>query len=128
MGEENQFTGATVSAVCTCPHPKTIGVVVLDGSDGQRMPIGFVPQRMVTMLDFIFYDFACAALKTALARLPFFALFPAFLLDTFHWFKNHVWCGLVMNPDSHSAAGARTHLPRRSGTRRHAGCRTSSES
>lgn len=101
MGEENQFTGGTFSASCTCSHPKTIGVVVLDGSEGQRMPIEFVAQRMPTMPDRVIYDFSCASLKTSLARLPYFALFVSWLVDRFHWFKNHVWCSKAMNPDSY---------------------------
>lgn len=104
MGQENQFTGGTFSASCTCSHPKTVGVVVLDGSEGQRMPIEFVAQRMVTMPDAIIYDFACAALKTSLARLPLLALIITFLVDRFHWFMNHVWCSKAMNPDSYAAA------------------------
>lgn len=102
MGQENQFTGGTFSASCTCPHPKTIGVVVLDGSEGQRMPIEFVAQRMQTWPSAVVYDFSCASLKTALARLPYLALIIAFLVDRFHWFKNYVWCSKAMNPDSYA--------------------------
>ena len=64
------------------------------------MPIEFVVQRMVRFPDRVFYDFPCAALKMALCRLPFFALFLAFLVDRLHWMKNHVWCSKAMNPDS----------------------------
>lgn len=102
MGQENQFTGGMFSASCTCPRPKTIGVVVLDGSEGQRMPIEFAAQRMQTWPSAMVYDFSCASLKTALARLPYLALIIAFLVDRFHWFKNYVWCSKAMNPDSYA--------------------------
>lgn len=101
MGEENMFTGGTFSASCTCSHPKTIGVVVLDGSEGQRMPIELIAQRMPTMPDWVVYDFACATLKTALSRLPVFGTFVSKVVDRFHWFRNHLWCSKAMNPDSH---------------------------
>lgn len=107
MGQGNQFTGGTFSGACTCAHPKTIGVVVLDGSEGQRMPIEFEAQRMRTMPDGMLYDFSCAALKTALARLPLFALFLACLVHRFHRFKNHVCCSKAMNPDLYTWADGR---------------------
>jgi len=100
MGLANRWTGGTFTGSCTCTHPKTIGVVVLEGSESQRMPIEFVTQRMPRFPDRVFYDFACASLKMALCRLPFIALFLAFLVDRFHWLKNHVWCSKAMNPDS----------------------------
>jgi len=106
MGTANQWTGGTFSGACTCTHPKTIGVVVLEGSESQRMPIEFVMQRMPSMPERIFYDFACAALKLALCRLPFAALVLAYLVDRFHWLKNHVWCSKAMNPDSYSTVDA----------------------
>lgn len=101
------FTGGTFSASCTYSNPKTIGVVLLEGSEGQRMPIEFMAQRMATMPESIFYDFACAALKTALARLHFFAIVLAFLVDHLHWCKNHNWCSKAMNPDSYASVDGR---------------------
>lgn len=74
LGSENQFTGGTFVACCMSANPECIGVVVLDASEGQGMPIEFVVQRMLIMPAFIVYDFACAALKTALCRLPWVAL------------------------------------------------------
>jgi len=106
MGVANRWTGGTFCAVCTCPHPKTVGVVVLEGSESQRMPIEFVAQRMPSMPDRIFYDFACATLKLALCRLPFIAIFLAFVVDRFHWLMNHVWCSKVMSPDSYTSVKA----------------------
>ncbi|OSX73408.1 hypothetical protein BU14_0350s0001 [Porphyra umbilicalis] len=106
MGTANRFTGGTFAASCTCTHPKTIGVVVLQGSESQRMPIEFVVQRMPRFPDRIFYDFACACLKMALCRLPYIALFLAMLVDRFHWLKNHIWCSKAMNPDSYKSMDA----------------------
>lgn len=103
MGQENQFTGGTFAGSCTCAHPKTVGVVVLDGSEGQRMPIEFIAQRMPTLPRNVVYDFSCASLKTALARLPLMAIIVNFIVDHFHWFKNHIWCSKAMNPDSYTA-------------------------
>ena len=77
--------------------------MVLEGSESQRMPIEFVAQRMPRFPERIFYDFACAALKMALCRLPFVALFLAFLVDRFHWMRNHVFCSKAMNPDSYKS-------------------------
>jgi len=54
MGSANQFTGGTFTGSCTCKHPKTIGVVVLEGSESQRMPIEFVAQRMPRFPERIF--------------------------------------------------------------------------
>jgi len=101
MGKENKYTGGTFGAFCTCTHPKCIGVVVLDGSEGQRMPIEFIAQRCATLPSQVVYDFACATLKTALCRLPFVARAVSFLVDRFHWRKNHVSCTKAMNPDSY---------------------------
>jgi len=106
LGSANQWTGGTFAGACTCTHPKTIGVVVLQGSESQRMPIEFVVQRMPSMPERIFYDFACATLKLALCRLPFAALFIAWLVDRFHWIQNHVWCSQAMNPDSYTSVDA----------------------
>ena len=39
----------------------------------------------------------------ALCRLPFVALFLAFLVDRFHWMRNHVFCSKAMNPDSYKS-------------------------
>jgi len=70
MGAENSHTGGTVGAFCTCSHPKCLGVIVLTGSESQRMPLEFVAQRFVKMPLTIIYDFACATLQSALVRLP----------------------------------------------------------
>ena len=103
MGKENKYTGGTFGAFCTCTHPKCIGVVVLDGSEGQRMPIEFITQRCATLPSQVVYDFSCATLKTALCRLPLVARAVSFLVDRFHWRKNHVSCTKAMNPDSYSS-------------------------
>jgi len=101
MGNENKYTGGTFGAFCTCRHPKCIGVVVLDGSEGQRMPVELITQRCATLPSQVIYDFSCATLKTALCRLPFVARAVSFLVDRFHWRKNHVSCTKAMNPDSY---------------------------
>jgi len=101
MGKENKYTGGTFGAFCTCRHPKCIGVVVLDGSEGQRMPVEFITQRCATLPSQVIYDFSCATLKTELCRLPFVARAVSFLVDRFHWRKNHVSCTKAMNPDSY---------------------------
>lgn len=106
MGTENVFTGGTFSGACTCTHPKTIAVIVLEGSEGQRMPVEFVAQRMLRPPDRIFYDFSCASLKTALCRLPLLALFIVFLVDRFHSLKNHVACSKAMRPDAYQPVDA----------------------
>jgi len=103
MGRENKYTGGTFGAFCTCAsHPKCIGVVVLDGSEGHRMPIEFIVQRCLELPSRVIYDFACATLKTALCRLPFVALTVQFSVDGFDWRKNHVFCTKAMNPDSYT--------------------------
>jgi len=103
MGRENKYTGGTFGAFCTCAHPKCVGVVVLDGSEGQRMPIEFIVQRCATLPSKVVYDFSCATLKTALCRLPYVARCVSFFVDRFHWRKNHVSCSKAMNPDSYSS-------------------------
>ena len=103
MGRENKYTGATFGAFCTCTHPKCIGVVVLDGSEGQRMPIEFITQRCATLPSQVIYDFSCATIKTALCRLPYVARAVSFFVDRFHWRKNHVSCTKAMNPDSYAS-------------------------
>jgi len=101
MGKENKYTGGTFGAFCTCTHPKCSGVVVLDGSEGRRMPVEFITQRCVTLPSHVIYDFSCATLKTALCRLPFVARAVSFLVDRFHWRKNQVSCTKAMNPHSY---------------------------
>jgi len=103
MGSENKYTGGTFGAFCTCAHPKCIGVVVLDGSEGHRMPIELIVQRCLELPSRVIYDFACATLKTALCRLPFVALAVQFSVDRFHWHKNHELCTKAMNPDSYTS-------------------------
>lgn len=106
MGVENQFTGGTFAGSCTCEHPKTVAVVVLEGSEGQRMPAEFIAQRMPHPPDRIFYDFSCASLKTSLCRLPLLAVFVSWLVDRFHWLMNHISCSKAMNPDSYKSVDA----------------------
>ena len=121
MGRESQYTGGTFGAFCTCTHPKCIGVIVLDGSEGQRMPIEFIRQRLATLPPQVVYDFSCATLKTALCRLPLVARTVSFLMDRFHWRKHHVSCTRAMNPDSYCSmecintpsSEERNALPRR---------------
>lgn len=83
MGRKNKYTGGTFGAFCTCTHPKCIGVVVLDGSEGQRVPIEFVTQRCAKLPSQVVYDFSCATLKTPLCRLPHVARVVSFLVDRF---------------------------------------------
>jgi len=101
MGKETSHTSGTIGVFCTCSHPKCIGVLVLTGSESQRMPLEFVAQRFVQMPKTIIYDFACATLKTALVRLPFLARVLSLKCDRFHWRENHVDCSAAMNPDSY---------------------------
>lgn len=101
MGQENRYTGGTFGAFCTCAHPKCVGVVVLDGSEGQRMPIEFIVQRCRRLPSKVVYDFACATHKSALCRLPSVAMLVVFFVDRFHWRKNHVACSKARNPDSY---------------------------
>jgi len=75
--------------------------VVLDKSESQRMPIDFVVQRFATPPDKNIYDFACAALKTALVRLAHVAKKVSVRLDRFHWRKNHTQCSKALSPDSY---------------------------
>ena len=100
MGKENSHTGGTVGVFCSCAHPKCIGVMVLTGSESQRMPLEFVAQRFVKMPLTIVYDFACATLKSALVRLPYLARLVALKCDRFHWRENHTDCSAAMSPDS----------------------------
>jgi len=100
MGKEKVYTGGSFGAFCTCTHPKCIGVKILDGSEGQRMPLEFVLQRFATLPAVIVYDFACATLKTALLRLPYVAKRVQMLVDRFHWRKSHTDCSTAMCPDA----------------------------
>ena len=103
MGKETSHTGGTIGVFCTCAHPKCLGVIVLSGSESQRMPLEFVVQRFVQMPRTIIYDFACATLKTALVRLPFLARLVPMKCDRFHWRTNHTDCSCAMSPDSYEA-------------------------
>lgn len=71
---------------------------MVDKSESQRMSIEFVIQRFATLPDVIVYDFARAALKTALVRMPLVAK-VALRVDRFHWRKNHTLCSKAMSPD-----------------------------
>lgn len=71
---------------------------MVDKSESQRMPIEFVIQRFATLPDVIVYDFARAALKTALVRMPLVAK-VALRVDRFHWRKKHTLCSKAMSLD-----------------------------
>eukprot|EP00170_Pyropia_yezoensis_P003938 contig_16316_g3949 len=101
MGKENRYTGGTFGAFCTCAHPKCVGVVVLDGSESQRMPIEFIVQRCRRLPFKVVYDFSCATHKSALCRLPYVGRVVVFLVDRFHWLKNHLAWSMARNPDSY---------------------------
>jgi len=101
MGKENSHTGGTVGVFCTRSHPKSLGVIVLSGSESQRVPLELVVQRFVMMPANIIYDFACATLKTALVRLPHLARVVCLKCDRFHWRANHTDCSACMCPDSY---------------------------
>jgi len=103
MGAENSHTGGTVGVFCTCSHPKFLGVMVLTGSESQRMPLEFVAQRFVKMPLTIIYDFACATLKSALVRLPWMARWVALKCDRFHWGENHTDCSAALSPNSYES-------------------------
>lgn len=53
MGKQQSHTGGTFGGFCSCSHPKCLGVVVLDQSESQRMPLEFVVQRFATLPDTI---------------------------------------------------------------------------
>eukprot|EP00168_Porphyra_purpurea_P015721 TRINITY_DN4894_c0_g1_i1.p1 TRINITY_DN4894_c0_g1~~TRINITY_DN4894_c0_g1_i1.p1 ORF type:complete len:474 (-),score=103.12 TRINITY_DN4894_c0_g1_i1:33-1454(-) len=100
MGKKKVYTGGSFGTICTCKHPKFIGVTVLDGSGGQRMPFEFVIQRFATLPAVIVYSFACATLKSALIRLPYVAKRVKLLVDRFHWRKSHTDCSTAMCYDA----------------------------
>jgi len=106
MGAENSHTGGNVGVFCTCSHPKCIGVMVLTGSESQRMPLEFVAQRFVQMLLTIIYEFACATLKSALVRLPWMARRVGLKCDRFHWGENQTDCSSAMSPNSYASMDA----------------------
>ena len=109
VGKKNRRRAGTFGVNCNCDHPNCVGVVVLDGAEGQRMPIEFIVQRFATLPDVIVYDFACASLKTALVRLPYVAKRVAMRVDRLHWRKNHKDCTKTIFPDSYVAMdGANT--------------------
>jgi len=109
VGKKNRRTAGTFGVNCNCDHPKCVGEVVLDGAEGQRMPIEFIVQRFATLPDVIVYDVACASLKTAFVRLPYVAKRVAMRVDRLHWGKNHKDCTKAMFPDSYVAMnGANT--------------------
>jgi len=101
MGKENTRTGGTVGVFCSCAHPKCIGVIVLTGSESQRMPLEFAAQRFMQPPSTIIYDFACATLNSALVRLLYLARRIDLKCDRFHWRENHTYCSCAMNPDSY---------------------------
>jgi len=92
MGKEKVYTGGSFCAFCTCKHPKCIGVKILDGSAGQRMPLGLIIQRFATLPAVIMYEISCATLKTALVRLPYMAKVVQMNLDRYQWHKSHTDC------------------------------------
>lgn len=102
MEKENRYTGGTFGAFCTWAHPKCVGVVVLDGSESQRIPIEFIVQRCRRLPFKVVYDFSCATHKSALCRLPYVGKVVVFLVDRFHWLKNHLACSKARNPDSYA--------------------------
>jgi len=101
MGKVKTHTGGTVGVFCSCAHPKCVGVMVLTGSESQRMALELVAQRFVEKPSTIINDFACATLQSALVRLPYLARRISLKCDRFHWRENHTDCSCAMNPDSY---------------------------
>lgn len=66
------------------------------------MHVEFIVQRMRTLPRNVVRDFSCESLMMPLARISLVAIIVAFIMERFHWFKNHVWCSKAMNPDCYS--------------------------
>lgn len=75
---------------------------MLDGSEGQRMPIEFIVQRRKRLPFKVVHVLSCATMNSGLCRVPFIARTVAVLVDRFQWMKNDVACSKAMNPDSYS--------------------------
>lgn len=105
MGRKVKYTRGTFSGLLHVRTPEVHRVVVLDGYEGRKMHIEFIIQRCKRMPKHFVYDFSCATLKKALCPLPWIAHAIAFLVDRFHWRKNHVSCSKAMNPDSCDVMG-----------------------
>jgi len=101
MGKQKAHTDGTPEGCCTCKHPKFLGFVSLDKSESQRMPVEFVVQQFSTPPDTCICEFACAALRTALMRIPQVTKKVSLRVDRFLWRNNHTLCSSSMSPDSY---------------------------
>jgi len=103
MGKQKAHTDGTPEGFCTCKHPNLLGFVSLDKSESRRMPVELVVQQFSTLSDTRICDFACAALRTALMRIPQVTKKVSLRVDRFLWRNNHTLCSSSMSPDSYES-------------------------
>ena len=77
-----------------CPHGICLGFQLMIEAESPRTPFEILVQRFQTMPERIIYDNACKLHQYALKREPARFRKTMFLVDTFHYQKNHVACSL----------------------------------
>lgn len=83
------FSPGTFTICCACPHPKVIGLVVLEKREGPYALLNAIISRFVLLPHFFVYDFGWGVLRSAVGNLLLFLAFVVIISDLFH-VVNHV--------------------------------------
>jgi len=92
------FSPGAFTVCCTCKHPNVLGSFVLDKREGSPALLNGILTRFTIRPEYIFSDFGCGAVRSALGMLPFLLAKSTVTSDEFH-VVNHV-CTILFDPRS----------------------------
>ena len=92
------FSPGAFTVCCTCKHPNVLGSFVLDKREGSPALLNGILTRFTIRPEYIFSDFGCGAVRSALGMLPFLLAKSTVTSDEFH-VVNHV-CSIALDPRS----------------------------
>lgn len=97
---QRDFFSGTLTFCCGCAHPKMIGCIVLEKSEGPPAVVNTILSRFALLPTFIVYDRGRGALRSALGKLAFFVARVTIVSDLFH-IVNHL-CSDALHPRSYT--------------------------
>lgn len=91
---------------CLCSHPKCVAVITLKKTEGCRMPLKFIIERMPRLPSTVVSDFACGTMQSALGISAELLRKTNFVIDRFY-FKWHKTCSLALHANSYESLTGR---------------------